>query len=317
MKVHVFLFTLSFCAIAGAQDLPVYNQYFPEYEILNPAFSGKQNCYAVTLSDHHQWLGLKAAPNTQFAYARGRFTMQKASNYHGVGIILARDQNGSYRNMEADLIYAYHVRLSDAGKMFLSLGLSAAIEQTVLDEGDFYNYNNDPVISGARLSAWNPDLAVGVGLYSNVFFGGVTAANLLPSIDYIADPQTADRNQRLYTAIAGIKVKARKSDIEVEPSVVFIYHETLYGRIDLNLKGIYRQRYWIGFSLRKYFISTFTSGVEILPSAGIQIRSLEIAYSYGLGFSSMQRHSYGSHTLMLGWKLCGENSSAVPCPAYQ
>jgi type IX secretion system PorP/SprF family membrane protein len=316
MKALFIIIFIVGLTIAGAQELPVYNQYFPEYEILNPAFTGKQNCYAVSIADHHQWLGIKASPNIQFAYARGRFALHRAVNYHGLGIMLTRDQNGSYRNMEADLIYAYHVLLSDAGKTYLSLGLSAAVNQVTLDEGEFYNYNNDPVISGVRLSAWNPDLALGIGLYNEVFFGGVTAANLLPVLSYVSDPQSADENRRLYIGIAGMRINPRKSDTELESSVVFAYMETMYSRIDLNLKGIYRQSIWLGVSLRKYLTDDFASGLVVLPSAGIHIRNIEIAYSYGLGFSSIQRSSYGSHNLMLTWKLCRESKGAVPCPAY-
>jgi type IX secretion system PorP/SprF family membrane protein len=317
MRAVCILTLTAVCAVAQAQDLPVYNQYFADYEILNPAFTGMRNCYAVTVSDHHQWMGIKSAPNTQLAFARGRLSPADADNYHGLGMIFTRDQNGSYRNLEADLIYAYHVLLSGKGKTYLSFGLSAAINQVTLDEGEFYNYNYDPVISGARLSAWNPDLAVGVGVYNREFFGGVTASNLLPALSFLSDPQVADRNSRLYIAVAGMKFKAgRSSDIELEPSVVWAVLESVYSRIDVNLKGYWRQNFWLGISMRKYLTDEFTSGLALLPSTGIHIGNLEISYSYGMGFSSIQHGTYGSHTLSLSWRLCQESKGQVPCPAY-
>ena len=312
-----FLFILiAGYAVAGAQDMPVCDQYFAEYEILNPAFTGRENCYTVSISDHHQWLGMKASPNTQFAFARGQFALPRAINYHGLGIMVSRDQNGSYRNLEADLNYAYHVRLSDAGRTYLSLGLAAAIDQVTLDEGDFYNYNGDPAISGARLSAWNPDLSVGAGIYNKTYFGGIAAFNLLPVLSFVSDPQTADRNRRLYVAVAGMRIISRKSALQLEPSFVFQYMETRYGRIDLNLKGFYRQSLWLGLSLRKYLADDLVSSLAVLPSLGIGISNLELAYAYGLGFSSIQRRSYGSHSLLLRWRLCRESKGALPCPAY-
>jgi type IX secretion system PorP/SprF family membrane protein len=316
MRASFLLILLAVYAIAGAQEMPVCNQYVAEYEILNPAFTGLENCYAVSISDHHQWLGMKASPNTQFAFVRGRFAFPGAINYHGLGLMVVRDQNGSYRNMEADLVYAYHVRLSEAGKTYLSFGLSAAIDQVTLDEGEFFNFNGDPVISGARLSAWNPDLTVGAALYNQVYYGGIGAFNLLPVLSFVSDPQTADRNRRLYIVVAGLRINSRKSELEFEPSVVFHYLETQYGRIDLNLKGSYRQGLWLGLSIRKYLTDDLASSLALLPSVGIRISNLEIAYSYGLGFSSIQWRSYGSHSLMLRWKLCRESKGAMPCPAY-
>jgi len=316
MRAVLLLLLTAGYAMAQAQDLPVYDQYFSEYEILNPAFTGMQNCYAVMVSDHQQWMGIKSAPNTQLAFARGRLSLPDADNYHGLGMIFTRDQNGSYRNLEADLLYAYHVLLSGKGKTYLSFGLSAAINQVTLDEGEFYNYYYDPVISGARLSAWNPDLAIGIGVYNREFFGGVTASNLLPVLSFLSDPQAADRNHRLYIAVAGLKINRGKSDITIEPSVVSAYLESIYSRIDLNIKGFWRQNFWLGVSARQYLTDDFTSGLALLPSTGIYIGNLEISYSYGLGFSSIQRRSYGSHTLSLSWRLCHESKGQVPCPAY-
>jgi type IX secretion system PorP/SprF family membrane protein len=316
MRTVLILILVTGCACAGAQDLPVYNLYFTDYEILNPAFTGWNNCLAVTLSDNHRWIGIKDAPNTQFVYARDRFALPKADNYHGLGMMIARDRNGSYFNFKADLIYSYHVLLSSRRKSYLAFGLSASANQTTIDEGEFYNYNNDPVITGARLSAWNPDLTVGTCYYDGTFFGGMTASNLLPAVSFISDPQPADKNHRLYVLIAGMRTKLRKSDLEMEPSVAFLYLESGYSRIDLNCKGYYRQNFWLGVSFRKYLTGDMASSMGILPSVGLLIRNLEMDYSYELGFSSIQRPSYGTHTLMLIWKICRESKGEVPCPAY-
>ncbi len=316
MRTIILLTGLAVCAVARAQELQVLNQYFTESEILNPAFTGKENCLAVSLSDYHQWLGMKASPNTQIAFARGRFAFPRALNYHGLGIWITRDQNGSYRNLETDLVYAYHVKLPGTGKTWLSLGFSAAIDQVTLDERDFYNYTGDPAISGARLSAWNPDLSVGISLYNQLFFGGIAAFNLLPVMSFVSDPQTADRNRRLYALVAGLSRNTRWSELQLEPSVVFQYQETRYGRLDLNLKALYREALWIGLSARQTLTDELASGLALLPSVGVSIGPFEIAYSYTLGFSTIQRHNYGSHALALRWKSCRESRGALPCPAY-
>ena len=183
----------------------IRDRYFPEHEILNPALTGYENCYSISLHDHHQWLGMKTSPNTQTIFARGRFSFPRAASYHGLGLMVTRDQNGSFRNLEADVLYAYHVRLSDAKKTYMSLGLSAVVSQVTLDESGFNNFNNDPVISGARLSVWNPDLSLGVVVYNKTYYAGVSAFNLLPVLSFLTNPVAADKNQRIFVAVAGIK----------------------------------------------------------------------------------------------------------------
>jgi type IX secretion system PorP/SprF family membrane protein len=316
MKGIFLVLIIAISSIVRAQDIPVFHQYFLDYEILNPAFTGMQNCYAAGISDHHQWLGIKEAPNTQVAFTRGRFTLPGADNYHGLGLLLVRDQNGAFRKLNAALQYSYHLLLSEAGKTHMSLGLSASINQVVLDEGEFYNYSYDPVINGTRLSAWNPDLTLGIGIYHRQYFGGITAARLLPALSFVSDPRPADYNQRLYIFFAGLRIKSGKNDLELEPSVAFILDEAFYSRLDLNSKIIIKSKYWLGVSVRKFMLHEFKGGFTALPSGGIKINKLEIAYSYGLGFSVIQRHSYGSHSLMLSWKLCRESKGALPCPAY-
>ena len=316
MKGILLVWMIVLSAVSWTQDLPVFNEYFLDYELLNPAFTGMQNCYAAGIIDHHQWLGVKEAPNTQIAFARGRFTLTGITRYHGLGLLLVRDQNGSYRNLNAALQYSYHLTLSEIRKIHLSLGLSASVNQELLDEGEFYNYNYDPVINGTRLSAWNPDLAVGIGVINQRFFGGISASHLLPALSYVSDPQPADYNSRLYILFAGMRIKPDNHTVEVEPSLAFILDEVFYSHLDLNTKIVIKSDYWLGISLRKYMEHEFQGTFAVFPSGGITIRNLEIAYSYYHDFSAFSRHSYGSHSLMLRWKHCRGSKGTVPCPAY-
>jgi type IX secretion system PorP/SprF family membrane protein len=315
-KISLFLLALGSFYLLRSQDLPVYNQYFSEHDILNPAYAGMKNCIALSMADNHQWLGLKAAPNTQYFFVRGRVSFPRAKNYNGVGLILSRDQNGAFRNMDARLIYAYHLLLSDAGETMLSMGFSAGTQQISVNEHDFYNYNNDPVITGNRISVWNPELSIGIAAYNKVFYSGISASNLLPAFSYVTDPQPADQNQRLYIAHAGIIIPFRGKDIEFEPSLAFHLKEMAYNRLDINLKAYYRQMIWLGLSVRQFFSRGAGAVSGLLPAVGIQFKRFEIAYSYGLGFSSIYNNNYGTHHLLIRWKTCHESKGAIPCPAY-
>lgn len=316
-KILLLLLASGINYFLKSQDISVYNQYFPEHEILNPAFTGMYNCLALSIADNHQWLGMKSAPNTQYIFGRGRVSFPRAKNYNGVGLMLARDQNGAFRNMNVWLVYSYHVLLSDAGETMLSMGLAAGAKQTSVNEHDFNNYNNDPAISGNRIIVCNPDLNIGMAIYNESFYSGISASNLLPAMSYVTNPIETDRNQRLYIAHAGIILPLRSKEIELEPSGAFHYKELIYKRLDLNLKVHYRQMVWLGLSARQYITGSTGAAFQLLPALGMQLKRFEIAYSYKLGFSSIYKDNYGTHHILIRWKTCRESKGSIPCPAYK
>jgi hypothetical protein len=112
-----------FIARLAAQELPVFDLYLHDYTLLNPALPGRENCRVFSLADHHQWLGIRDAPNTQVINAYGRFYLPQGSTdiWHGLGIRLFRDINGAYQQMNLGGTYAFHVRLPGTGNTALSM----------------------------------------------------------------------------------------------------------------------------------------------------------------------------------------------------
>lgn len=318
MKKFLYIFLSFTCFLSRAQDLPLYNQYFHDYILINPAFTGKNNCFSVNIADHHQWLGINSAPNTQALYINTRVNPKKSrvSNYHGIGAMVARDQNGPYSQLGFSATYSYHILMSKNRNTFLSFALKGEIFQSVMNQSVLHNYYNDPLVTGERLSAWNPGATFAIAVYNPNYFAGITVADILPQITYLSDPVEAELNRRHYFFIAGFRTYKR-NDFSFEPGLVYKTDENLQNQVDINCKMFYKDMLWAGISYRRNLNDFPGSTITLLPAAGIAFKNLEINYAYGLAFNNLQSRSLGSHYLHIAWKLCKETRSAVPCPAYE
>ena len=313
-----FVLVMQYQFVSG-QDIPVYNQYFSDYSLICPALTGKDNCYAIGLADQHQWLGIEGAPNTQAIYGTGQFgsSDKGATSYHGLGLLIARDANGPYSALRISGTYSFHVLISEAHKMHLAFALVPSFSQSVLNQGDFLNYNNDPAITGEHLTVWNPNAGISAALYNSNYFAGVSAMDLLPQLSYLSDPVATDRNSRQYFFIAGYRFHNRQNNLVFEPSAVFRFNELISKQVDLNLKVFYKEFFWSGISYRHNMDVIPGSTINILPVIGVFIKNLQLSYVFDFGFKSLQNRSLGSHYIYIGWRLCKESKGSVPCPVYK
>ena len=319
IKRFIVFYAAIFPAFVAGQDLPVFNQYFTDYTLLNQALIGLHNCYSINISDQHQWFGISGAPNTQILYANGRFGWDNRNEkkYHGLGAILMRDQNGPYAQLGFSGIYSYHLLISESRKAYISFALTGILSQSSLDQTGFNNYTNDPAVTGERLRTWNPDATVAMAIYNPDFFAGITIANILPQISTLSEPVPADINPRHYFFIAGYRLYNYNRDITFEPALVLKLTENIQNQVDINLKVIFENIFWTGLSYRHNLDNFPGSMITLIPAAGITIRNFSINYAFGMGFNNLQSHSLGSHYFQLTWKLCKESRGEVPCPVFK
>ena len=119
-----------------AQETSIYEDYYLNTFIINPAATGTEYYPVVDLSAKKQWLGFSGAPTTYLL--SGNFRMGtydfydpkkfinkgplKVKNRIGLGAALYRDNNGPVSNTGGLISYAYHIPLENENS--LSLGFS-------------------------------------------------------------------------------------------------------------------------------------------------------------------------------------------------
>ncbi|HVX51157.1 MAG TPA: type IX secretion system membrane protein PorP/SprF [Chitinophagaceae bacterium] len=325
-----------------AQQRPYYTQYILNDFIINPAVAGIENYWDVKLSHRHQWVGLDGAPVTTYATIQGPLsttglaretpftvhaqgenplgdayyeTYQSSPRHFGLGFTVINDATGPLNRFAASASLAYHIPVGE--HINLSSGFSLGVQNMRLDQSklDFGpQYPVDPAVAGSGyLNKVKPDLTAGVFLYSDHYFIGLAAQQIVPEkIGFGNAKVSADTiliNGKLvpHLFLQGGYRFLITPDINFMPSVTLKYITPLPLSIDINAKLQYRDLMWVGGSFRP------NDGFSAM--LGLNVSSLiNIGYSYDLTTSQLNTVSHGTHEIVVGFLL--GNKYGDWCPRH-
>ncbi|HTL81102.1 MAG TPA: type IX secretion system membrane protein PorP/SprF [Bacteroidia bacterium] len=276
-------------ASSFAQQLPHYSQYVLNDYVLNPAIGGKNNYFVGMSANRYQWGGITDAPRTYVLSVHGPLKY----DHMGVGGQLFTDIVGPTRRTGFYGSYAYHAPLND--KMKLSFGLSAGILQFMVD-GQKINLHDagDLVITNSLQSVIMPDFGAGFLLYSDHWWVGGSCLQIQQSkikfFDYMSN--TTSVLTRHFFGQLGYQ-QPIGDDFIVEASALLKYVHPAPFQFDLGLRGIYKEKFWLGASYR--------SMDAIAMYAGFVMReNLILGYSYDYTLTNIGNYSTGTHELIIG-----------------
>jgi type IX secretion system PorP/SprF family membrane protein len=321
---------------AMGQQRPQYSQYSLNNIVVNPAISGIENYSDVKLGYRKQWAGLEGSPTTMYAsfhtaigkedrnrlnkssmmrgaVRRPRYKVnknnrfKKANPHHGFGGLVQTDKTGPIRNTTMNLTYAFHLPISN--RVTVSMGVSSGINQFSLNFAEVTTVTgNDPALYSDRLNDTKLDLGIGTWIYSDQFFVGISAMQLLANTESASIQSGLQRpalaQPHLYIT-GGYRFDVSR-DLTLVPSFM-IKSSTTAQAVDASLKAIIAERVWAGVSYRHKDAVSLMTGVNISPL-------LEVGYSYDAVTSELRQASAGSHEIVLGLKL--QNRGKAICPQW-
>lgn len=345
-KVLVAVVCFCIVVIGFAQQRPHYSQYIMNNFIINPAVAGIENYWDLKASHRQQWVGLTDAPTTTYVTIHGPLHKSdagretpttihadgenprgsdymteytKAEPHLGFGATFVSDRTGPLTTNSASATLAYHFGIST--RYSLSFGVSFGFNQMQIDRDklDFGStHPNDPVIysdiSNNLFNKFIPDAAAGAWLYSDNFFLGVSAQQLLGNQINFYNPDTTDsRTQKGFLvphifATTGYRMFFSE-DWTFLPSLTLRYVDPLPLGIDINGKFQYKDLFWFGGGYR------YQDG--FIGMLGLNMNStFNIGYSYDYTTSQLNTVSKGSHELVLGILLGNRYGEWCPRNAW-
>ena len=154
MKKYFLITALTtvFFADCGAQQYPVFSQYYFNELVINPAYAGSHVKLSATAMYRNQWVNFAGAPKTYNFSSHTSLLKNKI----GVGIMFNHDEIGSYRNNHVYGYYAYKLHFPDAT---LSMGLQAGFNLVDADFSALDLQNPDDVSFQDLTSEFKPNLA--------------------------------------------------------------------------------------------------------------------------------------------------------------
>lgn len=295
MKKLTLLFVSIFMgSMLQAQQLPQLSQFMLNDFAVNPAIAGMNDYYQIKTSVRNQWVGIEDAPKTTLLSIYG-----KSSDHVGLGGSVFNDQVGPTSRAGASLTYAYHLNFTDEVKM--SMALSGGFTQFKIDKVGWNTFHtDDQLMDGAEAVNLVPDATFGLNIYEeDKWYLGIAVPQLLNSkltlidedfVNNISIDMDGSLSRHIY--VMGMYNLEIDHYWDLQPSVLFKTVSN-QNQIDMGLKTIYSDKFWMGMDYR-------TNG-DISALLGFIIQEkFMIGYSYDIPNPDISQYTSGSHEFMFG-----------------
>lgn len=289
---YIILFTI----IAGstglqAQQMPQYTQYMFNDFVFNPALAGVHDYFQIRTNHRFQWVGLLDPPMTNSISFYGPHAKQPM----GYGGYVYNDVTGPTSRTGVTGAYAYNIAVT--GDIRLSMGISASVMQyrvdgTQLNPADV----SDPAILSVVSTSYLPDAGLGLYMYSDQFYVGLSVAQLLNNNIKIFDNKDGVNRLKTHINLIGAYHFHIDDNWMIEPSVMLKGTAPKQLSFDLTARVEWQKMLWAGVSYRNQ------DAIAILLGYSFD-ETLFFGYSYDIGISELSKYNTGSHEIMIGYRF--------------
>jgi type IX secretion system PorP/SprF family membrane protein len=273
------------------QQMPQYTQYMFNDFVINPAIAGVDNYFQIRTNHRFQWVGLMDPPMTNSISFYG----PHADLDMGYGGYVYSDVTGPTSRTGLTGSYAYNIAVTD--DIRLSMGISAGIMQYRID-GTQLNPRDvsDPSILQVVSTSYLPDAGIGLYLYAEEFYVGLSLAQLLNNSLKIFDNQDGLNRLKTHINLTGAYRFQINDDWMIEPSVMIKGTAPKALDFDLTARVEWQKTVWAALAYRN------NQSIGILIGYRFE-NMLLFGYSYDIGISELRKYNTGSHEIMIGYRF--------------
>jgi len=296
------------CISVHAQNYPVYNNFFVNPFLYNPAEALTE--YTTIYALHRQqWMNVEGAPMASAL----TFTTLLNDSRAGIGGKITSYRRGLLTTSDFSLTYAYGIPTGQ--KNWLFFGLSGGAISNTIDLNKVSD-PNDPAIATYLANNIQPAASFGMLYRSGSGLNiGISLPQLFPSVfnsDESFSELTVSPTDNVFFTIyykrkveskivarnkGGLKQKVKTQEAIAPLEFYFNYKYSKYGnsQFELLAKLNLTQNFWLGGSYRLPY--GFTGNL------GINAQRFTFGYSYEPGNQPQDGFSQGTHEVILGLKL--------------
>ncbi|MCG8319973.1 MAG: PorP/SprF family type IX secretion system membrane protein [Cytophagales bacterium] len=306
--IVLFFFFHCLCSLSYAQNYPVYNHFYMNPYLYNPAEAGNALRPAIFVNHRQQWRGVEGAPVVSTLSFHTPFNRSNAR----AGLNISSFERGLLTTLDAHLTYGYAIPISPESsfRLALSAGLiSHSIDFSQVDNPDdpalvnFLN-NNQQLAGKFGVKYQSNGLNIGIALpqlfapdYINTASFENYRLNPFDEVVFMvyykkrADAyfKTKRRGRARYTK----KVEAQYAPLELH----FLYRYAKAGnnQFEALAKLNLSQAFWVGASFRQ--------GYGITGNLGFNFSKFTLAYAYEPASKLVNGPFDGSHEVQLSYRF--------------
>lgn len=295
------------CTGAHAQNFPVYNSYYINPYLYNPAEAASSYTY-IFVNHRQQWMNIEGAP----VLTTMNFNTMLDNSYSAIGVKMSTFKRGLLHTSDVTLTYAYGIGVSEKTRLYFAMSGGAITNNINLDEADM----SDPAITNYLADNIQPAANFGLMLKSESGFNfGIalpqlftpkfnsaasfenTAVSPMDNIIVSAYYRKKLSGQMVNKKRKGVnrKVKADETLAPLEFYAIYKYAKAGNSQAEAMLKLNLSQNFWLGAAYRQSY------GVS--GSVGLAFSKFLLSYSYEPGSQPEPAFSQGTHEIQLGLRL--------------
>lgn len=284
------LFTLH--KTAYGQYEPQFTQYLNNELFINPGYAGSRGFPSAGILYRDQWAGMEGAPRTATFSLHAPFFYKKM----GLGLCVMNDRIGVTNQTSAFFNYAFHLPVSETGK--LAFGLQGGIVNVREKLLDVVTIDpNDPEFSNNIVDKTMPNFGFGMYYHTNRFYLGLSIPRFLENkIDPYALKIVSNKfnTQYWHYYLFSAFVFPVSPSVMCKPAIIIKASEGAPLEADLNFNVLVKQLFWIGAGYR--------TGDAVALLTQFQItKQLRFGYSYDYTLTKLNNYNAGSHEFTFGY----------------
>lgn len=285
------------------QQHPLYTQYYNNFSLINPAYSGSHGLFTATADIRSQWAGVVGGPETQTLSLHG-----PVGKNVGLGLSIVNDKVFVLNETHLFADFSYSIETSD--NAILAFGLKAG--------GSFLNVDllglgieNDNLFS-ENINQFNPNFGAGVFYYTEKFYASLSTVNILKTKRYAKNSNVvSSASDEMVFYVSSGYVFDISEDFQLKPSVMMRAVNRSPLSADISASILWNNKLEFGISHR---LDESISGL-------FQIRltdNFKIGYTYDATISNLSNYNNGAHefSFILNLGKTRKNASKITPPFY-
>lgn len=288
--IKTFLLVL-LCNLALAQQYPVFTQYYFNELVINPAYAGNHVQFSASASYRNQWVNFPGAPKTMSFSAHSSFLKARL----GLGLLVNRDEIGSYKNNNIYLMYSYNIRFP---KSTLAAGLQTGFNLLGADYSKLDLLDGTDPSFNVFVNELKPNFGAGIYYNRKNFFVGFSVPFILNnSVATTFEGLLNEIKERRYYFLrsGAIFNLGGNKNVKINPSILLRSQEGQALSLDVNNAFIFYDALSVGVSLRSG--DSFITFIDLKLS-----EKFHFAYSYDWTQSDLAIFSNGTHEFMINYR---------------
>ena len=276
---------------SNAQQDPMYTQYMDNLLIVNPGFAGSKPDANALLVSRNQWVSIPDAPVTHSFSYNTRFGEEK----FGLGFSVLYDKIGPQKQTGIYFDYSYFLKVSD--NYNLGMGLKGGVNFYRAALTDLITIDPDPIYTQDIYKNFLPNIGVGLYLYSDKSYFGLSVPKLIENTITRDDYQTEYVNkEEIHVYVVGGYNFKLNQDFSLKTSGMFRYVKNAPVSVQITALAGFRERFWLGGMARIGDAFGIVTQFQVTPK-------MLIGYSYDITTSELNVFSNGTHEIMFSYNL--------------